>query len=526
MGNHLAGITEYLWHQSWQLAFLIVAVAAVCRILKNRSAHVRYLLWLIVLAKCLVPPLLTVPLAILPAEQRAEPFARLPVTPPLVIPEVPEQTDNRSMVMSSVSAERDTSQPRTSRFSMPSGYQVLGAVWIVGVAVFGCVAATKAVRSNLRLRRQRRSLPDELRTSVGELLSGFGMKLRPKVWLLNGVGQPFVWGLLRGDIYLPSDYLKINNAAHRRNILGHEVCHILRFDAAVNSLQVLAQAVFWFHPFVWWVNQKIRIEREKCCDEMAVAHLGTRAKEYSAAIVKVLISEHESARPVPSLAVAGPAKDIEERIRTMLKPGKKFHKRPSLVAATVILLLGLLAVPQTIVLIAAPKNQPPTESADAVPIFGDPVNLGPEVNSSTAEYDPHISPDGLSLYFLSRRPGGLGGADIWVTTRKTEDDPWGPPVNLGQPVNTEAFEGAPCISADGLEFYFISGRPGGSGSQDIWVTTRKTKDSPWGPPVNLGPKVNSTAPENGPSISADGLELYFSEAIWSSLQLSSDLLQL
>lgn len=58
------------------------------------------------------------------------------------------------------------------------------------------------------------------------------------------------------------------------------------------------------------------MEREKCCDEMAVAHLGAGAKEYSTAIVKALITEHESTRPVPSLAVAGPVKDVEERIKT------------------------------------------------------------------------------------------------------------------------------------------------------------------------------------------------------------------
>ncbi|MHC4540282.1 MAG: ankyrin repeat domain-containing protein [Planctomycetota bacterium] len=373
MGNHLAEITEYLWRQSWQLAVLIVAVAVVCSILRNRSAHVRYLLWLIVLAKCLVPPFLSVPLAVLPVEERAEPLARLPVAQPLAAFEVPDKVGNRSMAMPSISVERDTSQAKTSRFSMPSSHQVLGAVWIVGVVVFGCVAIAKAMRSNLRLRRQRSPLPDDLQVSVRDLLSGFGMRSHPKVWLLNGVGQPFVWGLLRGDIYLPDDYLRIDNAAHRRNILGHEVCHILRLDAAVNSLQVLAQAIFWFHPLVWWANQKTRMEREKCCDEMAVAHLGTRAKEYSAAIVKALVSEHESTRPVPSLAVAGLVKDVEERIRTMLRPGKKFYKHPSSVAATFVLLLALLTVPTALVLTARAETKPNAEAKEKSPTTAGPA---------------------------------------------------------------------------------------------------------------------------------------------------------
>ncbi|HUV66084.1 MAG TPA: ankyrin repeat domain-containing protein, partial [Sedimentisphaerales bacterium] len=299
----------------------------------------------------------------------------------------------------------------------------------------------------------------------------------------------------------------------RRGILGHELSHILRFDAAVNLLQIAAQAVFWFHPFVWWANKRIRAEREKCCDEMTIAHLGAKVKDYSSAIVNILITEHESTRPVPSLAIAGPVKNIEERIKTMLRPGRKFYKHPSLPMAVVVILTALLAVPTTLVLTVRAQDHPTTESAEAGQVFGDPVNLGPSVNSSAREYDPSVSADELELYFNSPRPGGLGQADIWVTTRKTKADPWGTPVNLGPTVNSPAGEHAPSISADGLSLYFSSDRSGGYGFQDLWMTTRQTRSSLWGEPVNLGPTVNSAAREHAPSISTDGLELYFS-GLW------------
>jgi beta-lactamase regulating signal transducer with metallopeptidase domain len=387
--------------------------------------------------------------------------------------------------------------------------QWLGFGWILGIAVFLFFALAKALRTNHWLWRQRKPLPDKLQSGIENLFSSLDLKTLPKVWLVEGIGQPFVWGLLRGSIYLPANFVKVNSSEHRRSILGHEISHIIRFDAAVNILQTIAQAIFWFHPFVWWANKKIRAEREKCCDEMVIARLGAEVKYYSSAIVNILISEYESTRPVPSLAVAGPVKNIEERIKTMMRPGKKFYKRPSLPIVAIIVLGTLLAVPTTLVLTVRAENQPPTDSAGATPIFGNPTNLGPTVNSSYFEWDPYISADGLSLYFLSGRPGGFGRSDIWVTTRKTKDDPWGSPVNLGPTVNTSAFEGAPCISADGLELYFVSDRPGGSGDNDLWVTMRKTKDDPWTTLVNLGPTVNSSAAENGPSISADGLSLYF-----------------
>jgi Tol biopolymer transport system component len=147
--------------------------------------------------------------------------------------------------------------------------------------------------------------------------------------------------------------------------------------------------------------------------------------------------------------------------------------------------------------------------ANADYTFGTPVNLGPVVNSSSVDAVPSPSADGLSLYFNSDRSGGYGDQDLWVTTRTAVSDPWDPPVNLGPTVNTSSDEGTASISADGLELYFISERSGGFGSNDLWMTTRATKDAPWGEPVNLGPTVNSSSIEFGCTISSDGLDLYF-----------------
>jgi len=350
MENYLTQITNYLLTQSWQIAVLVAVIAAVNLVLKNRSAHIRYLLWLIVLAKCLVPPLVTIPLAILPQEILVEPVPILPAE----LPAATIERVNTAITEPPIPISAPVVKERAVRFTV---HQWLGFGWVVGVAVFILVAVTKSMRTNFWLWRQRRPLPAELQIGIEELISGLEFRTLPKVWLIDGIGQPFVWGLLRGSIYLPSNFVKIDNAEHRKDVLGHEMSHILRFDAAVNILQIIAQAVFWFHPFVWGANKKIRAEREKCCDEMVIARLGAKAKDYSSAIVNILISEYESTRPVPSLAVAGPVKNIEERIKTMLRPGKKFYKRPSLVAATIVLLLALLTVPTALVLSARAQSK-------------------------------------------------------------------------------------------------------------------------------------------------------------------------
>ena len=353
MAIDLSHIADYLLTQSWQIAILVVVIAAVSSKLRNKSAHVRYLLWLIVLCKCLAPPLFTIPLAVLPEEEISEP-APIPTRTemPVLESEVPVMSIAKSVELPL--GPTKTSPMPIVKEGRPriTIHEWVGICWVVGASVFLIFNILRALRANLWLWRRRETLPVELRSNIESLFSAHGIKNFPNVWLVDGFNQPFVWGLLRGSIYLPANFLKINQSKHQSSVLGHELSHVLRFDAAVNILQVIAQVIFWFHPFVWWANRKIRQEREKCCDEMAIARLNTLPRDYSRAILEILATKYESARPVPSLAVAGPVKNIEERMKTMLRPGKKFYKHPSLIAAIVVLLLALLTAPTTLVLTA------------------------------------------------------------------------------------------------------------------------------------------------------------------------------
>ncbi len=148
-------------------------------------------------------------------------------------------------------------------------------------------------------------------------------------------------------------------------------------------------------------------------------------------------------------------------------------------------------------------------SARADFTFGEPNDLGPTVNGPNVQGGPHISRDGLELYFYAWREDGLGRRDIWVVQRTTPSEPWGQPTNLGAVVNTDVDEVFPDLSSDGGELYFASDGPGGFGQNDIWVARRATMGDPWRKAMNLGPPVNTSAGENQASLSDDGLALYF-----------------
>ncbi len=127
----------------------------------------------------------------------------------------------------------------------------------------------------------------------------------------------------------------------------------------------------------------------------------------------------------------------------------------------------------------------------------------------------YTTADGLEVYFWSEasRPGGYGQKDLWMKKREKIEDDWGPAVNLGPKVNSAHDEVCPSVSPNGLELYFSGwgedARPGGYGKADLWVTRRNTRGGPWGEPENLGPTVNTASFDARPFLLANGLLLFF-----------------
>jgi len=126
----------------------------------------------------------------------------------------------------------------------------------------------------------------------------------------------------------------------------------------------------------------------------------------------------------------------------------------------------------------------------------------PDLNTSSLDGCPIQSPDGLSLYLASNRPGGRGGLDIWMASRASTNAPWGAPQNLGEPVNSAADDFCPTpVGKRGLFFVSREALPGACGQGDIYYTHR-TGAAGWAEPQRLlcapaGP--NSELDEQGPS---------------------------
>ncbi len=178
---------------------------------------------------------------------------------------------------------------------------------------------------------------------------------------------------------------------------------------------------------------------------------------------------------------------------------------------------------------SADSRQPPVapaakvQNAESFTDWSEPVNLGVPINlPGVNDQQATLSKDGLSLYFASGRPEGPGDVNpdlnIWVSQRACVDEscPWGTPVSLGSTVNSSVNDFAPALSRDEHWLFFASGRQQGAvGSSDIWAAFRAHvhDDFAWEAPENLGPGINTTGFEGGPSYfeNAEGVgaQLYY-----------------
>ncbi len=139
------------------------------------------------------------------------------------------------------------------------------------------------------------------------------------------------------------------------------------------------------------------------------------------------------------------------------------------------------------------------------------INIGSPLNTYYWESQPSLSSDGSRLFFVSNRPGGYGGMDIWVS-KLVKDGRWSEPVNLGNIINTSGDEMSPFIHFDGKTLYFSSnGRPC-MGGFDIFMSRLKP-DSTWSDPENLGYPINTQTDEIGMIINSSGQVAYFSSKI-------------
>ncbi len=354
-------IADVLVRQAWQVAVVFGLVWVCCTLLQRASAHWRYLLWLLVVTKCLTPPIVNIPVPLLTstAQVAPQPAASQIVT------NKPMNVDAESPFLAPLHSDfaPDQSEPKlvTVRTTAQAAPQRLTpGEWLVStwMLIAGIILASVVVRfcaTDRQLKRLRVPADDETRTAVAVLARTLGITNPPEVYMSSAAPQPFVWGLVRGEIYVPPGFARHGTQEQRQAILAHELAHVARCDSSVNLIQIVVQALFFFHPLVWWANRRIRHEREKCCDESVLSDARIEPELYCRAIVEILASRSGPTCWAPVLAVTGSIKNIEDRIVTILTPNRKFYRRPSPISVATIVLAAVCLLPTAVVVTSRPE---------------------------------------------------------------------------------------------------------------------------------------------------------------------------
>lgn len=185
-------------------------------------------------------------------------------------------------------------------------------IWLLGVALFSLRSAGGFLLLERERRRQSAVVQDWVLEICYALQDQLGIRRLVQYCESTFLQAPAVIGWFRPIVFLPATALTGLSEEQLRVVIAHELAHIRRFDAFVNVFQVCVETLLFYHPAVWWLNRRIRAEREHCCDETAVALCGN-AVEYARALT--LMEEWRSA---PVFAMAANRGPLSERVRHLL----------------------------------------------------------------------------------------------------------------------------------------------------------------------------------------------------------------
>jgi D-alanyl-D-alanine endopeptidase (penicillin-binding protein 7) len=194
---------------------------------------------------------------------------------------------------------------------------VVLAAWSVGVLVRTARLGVGLVGVH-RLRRRAQPLPDAWTAALARLGERLGVHARVAIAAVAGIDGPMVVGVLRPLVLVPLAQATRVPSAAIEAALAHELAHVLRHDYLFNVLQMLVDAVLFYHPAARWLSARVRLEREFACDELAVARAVDRL-DYACGL-----AELEGARTSVPPALAAHGGTLMSRITRLLDPAATF----------------------------------------------------------------------------------------------------------------------------------------------------------------------------------------------------------
>jgi bla regulator protein blaR1 len=383
LGNHL-----------WQSTLLAIAAGLLTLILRKNHARARYWLWLAASLKFLIPFSLLVNLGSLLSWSRASAAVKAPLY--FAIEEM-SQPFPQSAAAAISPAAPSTVFPSLLHW-LPA---TLATAWLCGFAAVLLVWCLRWRRVCAAMREAAPLLEGREVNALRRLEPIAGKPI--EIVLSRASLEPGIFGIAHPVLIWPEGISAHLEDAHLEAILAHELWHVRRRDNLAAAIHMVVEAVFWFHPLVWWLGARLVEERERACDE-EVVELGSERHVYAESILKVC----EFCVGSPLACVSGvTGSDLKKRMVNIMNEriAQKLDFAKKLLLSTAGVLA--LALPLVFGLVNAPQMRAQEQTENAGAIFPNvEVSIKPS-ELSTLTY----AGSGVHLVKMMYSPNGLKAAN-------------------------------------------------------------------------------------------------------------------
>ena len=425
--EHSIGWLAVLFDASIKSVIVLALAAVLSLTLKRSSAAFRHLMWSLAIVGCLCLPVISVTLPSwwLPVASRTIPLSEAApgFEGNLNVSQL-SSADGRGEVPRQGAPQVDANHETAGLPDMVQGtsaistsqapgwwtpstlWTCIGIVWSIGMLVI-LLPLLAGFFGIWRIARKSRRITDgSLMALLDELLRRLRIKRRVSL-LWSDVEMPLTWGIIRPQILIPAD-AESWSTDRQRAVLLHELAHVRRWDWLTQTIAQMSCAIFWFNPLVWVADRRMRLERERACDDYVLTN-GCWATDYASHLLEIARKSRPSVFAAHAAVAMAQPSWIENRLRVILATDRNRRRLKKgavtisvLSFACLVLVIGvmrpvraieaeelLLQIHETVLLSSDPTEKPPTDTGMEA-IVNQPTNR--------IKYGLELSEQFLSMY--------------------------------------------------------------------------------------------------------------------------------
>lgn len=316
-------------HSLWQATLILALLALLLRMLRTRSAQIKYFIAYVSLIGMVIWSIITFVQAYQYANEKQLLKTQI-LKDPTFVKELLKSESN------GVAANQVNLNIVKTKVRIQRHFNTIWMIWLAGLVIF-TIRLLGGYLYTQRLRRfQISPLPDEWLLILHDLMMKLNLSKPVSAFFSPLTCMPITLGVMKPVILFPVTALTGLSLKEAEAVIAHELAHIMRHDYLLNIIQSIIEIVFFYHPAIWMISRQIKSERENCCDNIAISVTGDKIA-FAKALAAVQNHHHE-VYPQLSMAFSTKGNHILQRIKRIQKqPTMKTNFKEQIIAACIII---------------------------------------------------------------------------------------------------------------------------------------------------------------------------------------------